>query len=204
MIASVNGTILKKKQDHVIIEVNGIGLYVEIPLSTFYDLPDQGKNVFLRTHLLVREDAIRLFGFLTESELGMFNVLIEITRVGPKLALAILSGMSPGDLHRAALTKDTRMLCTIPGVGKKSADRILFEIGDKIDKIVAISDRTIPPTLDTNDAKATELVLMMINLGYKQRDAERALEEVLQEAADDTPVEDIIRMALKKLARRLK
>ncbi len=202
MIASVNGTILTKKQDHVIVEVNGIGLYIEIPQSTFYDLPDLGQNVFLKTHLLVREDAIRLFGFLTESELGLFRILMEITRVGPKLALAILSGISPADLHRAAIMNDTRILCTIPGIGKKSAERILFEVSGKIDKIIAISDRTIPSSKVSEDARATELISMMINLGYRQRDAERALDEVLQETPGETPVEDIIRLALKKLSRR--
>lgn len=202
MIASVNGTILTKKQDHVIVEVNGIGLYIEIPQSTFYDLPDLGQSVFLKTHLLVREDAIRLFGFLTESELGLFRILMEITRVGPKLALAILSGISPADLHRAAIMNDTRILCTIPGIGKKSAERILFEVSGKIDKIIAISDRTIPSSKVSEDARATELISMMINLGYRQRDAERALDEVLQETPGETPVEDIIRLALKKLSRR--
>ena len=202
MIASVNGTILTKKQDHVIVEVNGIGLYIEIPQSTFYDLPDLGQNVFLKTHRLVREDAIRLFGFLTESELGLFRILMEITRVGPKLALAILSGISPADLHRAAIMNDTRILCTIPGIGKKSAERILFEVSGKIDKIIAISDRTIPSSKVSEDARATELISMMINLGYRQRDAERALDEVLQETPGETPVEDIIRLALKKLSRR--
>lgn len=202
MIASVNGKILAKKPDLLIVDVNGIGLSLEIPLSTFYNLPVEGQTVFLRTHMLVREDAIRLFGFLTESEQGMFKILIEINRVGPKLALAILSGISPSDLHKAAIQKDARMLSAIPGIGKKSADRILFEIGDKIDKIGAIRDRTVVSGSGSTDGKAAEVVAIMVNLGYRQRDAERAVEDILKDSAADMPVDEIIRSALKKLAGR--
>jgi holliday junction DNA helicase RuvA len=202
MIATVNGTLTKKKPDCVVVDVNGIGILMEIPLSTFYSLPEQGKTVFLHTHTLVREDAIRLFGFLSESEMAMFKILIDVNRIGPKLALTILSGVSPSDLHTAVIKKDSAVLSAIPGIGKKSADRILFEIGDKLDKIGAVRDRTETGDSMRLDEKANEIVMIMLNLGYKQKDAERAVELVVSELEEEKPVDEMIRLALKKLAGR--
>ncbi len=202
MIATVYGILATKKADHVVVDVNGIGILMEIPLSTFYALPEQGKTVFLHTHMIVREDAIRLFGFLTDSEMAMFKILIEINRIGPKLALTILSGANPSDLHNAVVKKDSAVLSAIPGIGKKSADRILFEIADKLDKIGAVKDRPGSEGEIRLDEKASEVVMIMVNLGYKQKDAERAVDLVIHESQEDKPVDELIRLALKKLAGR--
>lgn len=202
MIASVQGILLKKTPGMVMVSISGLGLALEIPLGTYAGLPDTGQEVFLLTHMLVREDAIRLFGFQTEAELGLFKILLEINRIGPKLALAILSGISPSDLRKAALQQDTRLLASIPGIGKKSAERILFEITDKLDKLGALKDSGHPPGTPQIQGPMDEVVGVMINLGYRQKDAERVVEELLK--ADDSPqsVDDLIRAALKKLAGR--
>ncbi|MBN1880028.1 Holliday junction branch migration protein RuvA [bacterium] len=202
MIASLHGVLLKKKPDLIVISLSGFGLAVEIPLSTFYNLPEPGDQVFLHTHMLVREDAIRLFGFLTESELGLFKILIDINRIGPKLALAILSGISPSELQRAAIQKDSRPLYSIPGIGKKSADRILFEITDRLDKIGALPDRVGSSGMSGFQTDAAEVIGIMVNLGYKQKDVEKAIEDVLQDSTDPVPIDDLIRMTLKRVSGR--
>ncbi len=202
MIASLQGTLLKKSPETLVVSLSGMGLLLEIPLSTFYALPESGEQVFLHTYLLVREDALRLFGFLTESELGLFKVLIDINRIGPKLALSILSGVSPSELRRAAIQKDSRMLSAIPGIGKKTADRILFEINDRLDKIGALQDRATSVDLAGLQGDAAEVVAIMTNLGYKQIDAEKMVEDVLKESPVQPPVSDLIRAVLKRLSGR--
>ncbi|HPQ39846.1 MAG TPA: Holliday junction branch migration protein RuvA [bacterium] len=199
MIASVKGTLLQKTPESAVVATAGIGIRLFLPLSTFYALPDPGSEVFLHTHMIVREDSMRLFGFLTESELEMFKVLIDVNRIGPKLALTILSGVSPGDLQKAVLNQDHRILVSIPGIGKKSAERILFEIRDKLEQLGRIDAATgVRPA----GSAGSEVVGVLVNLGYRQKDAERAVESVLSHGDSEQSVDDIIRAALKILSGR--
>lgn len=199
MIAAVNGKLLKKSPETAIVSTAGIGVMVHIPLSTFYALPEAGDDVFLHTHLIVREDSMRLFGFLTESELEMFKVLIDVNRIGPKLALSILSGISAGDLQKAVIHQDHRVLVSIPGIGKKSAERILFEIRDKLEQLGRVD--AVAGTRSYGHA-GSEVVGVLVNLGYRQKDAERAVETVVNQDNDKRSVDDMIRAALKVLSGR--
>ena len=202
MIATVKGILLKKEAEEAVIDVNGIGILAYIPLSTFYSLPDAGKNVFLFTHLIVREDSMKLFGFLTESELEMFKVLIEINRIGPKLALSILSSVTAADLQQAVMNQDFRVLTSIPGIGKKSAERILFEIRDNLEKLGRIKVKFQGDKSTPVGKSGAEVVQVLTNLGYKSKEAERAVDQVLAKDGKELSVDEMIRKALKILAGR--
>ncbi|MBN1297311.1 Holliday junction branch migration protein RuvA [bacterium] len=201
MIGSIEGTLIKKSPESILVSTAGIGLIIHIPLSTFYALPEPGHTVFLHIHMLVREDSIRLFGFQTESELDMFKILIDVNRIGPKLALAILSGVTAADLQKAVLTQDQRALTGIPGIGKKSAERILFEIRDKLEQLGQIDPQSHLPATSAGQAGA-EVVGVLVNLGYRQKDAEYAVEQALSTGLQPKNVDDLIRIALKVLSGR--
>ena len=132
MIAYLKGQLIYKSPEHTVVDVNGVGYKVFTPLSTYYSLPKPGESVSLRIHTRVREDELKLFGFLTEEEQTIFEKLITINKVGPKLALGILSGMSPTDLLTAIINNDAARLSAIPGVGKKTAERLALEMKDKL------------------------------------------------------------------------
>lgn len=202
MIATITGVLIKKTPEFSIVDVNGIGMQVLTPLSTFYVLPEAGEKVFLYTHLIVREDLIRLFGFMTEPEMQMFEVLIDVNRIGPKLALSILSGITADDLQKAVLQQDFRVLTSIPGIGKKSAERILFEVRDKLEQLGKISAAQ-PGKMKMNLGQhGSEVVGVLINLGYRQKDAESAVDTVISGHKGSMSVDEMIRKALKFLAGR--
>ena len=194
MISRLRGILLSKQPPQLLLDVNGVGYEIEAPMSTFYQLPPTGDNVVLHTHLVVRDDAHLLYGFYAESERSLFRSLIRINGVGPKLALTILSGVSADEFTRCILDNDAGTLVALPGVGKKTAERLIVELRDKLD-----TDATLP---DAGSASAavqpaaspvSDAVNALIALGYKANEASRMVRAI---DSNDMQTEDIIRAAL--------
>jgi holliday junction DNA helicase RuvA len=193
MIGSVRGRLALKQPPRIVVECSGVGYEIETPMSTFLELPQVGNEIFLYTHLQVREDAHALFGFATEEEKQLFRGLLRISGVGAKMALAILSGMSVADFRRCVLHEDTAMLIKIPGVGRKTAERLIIEMRDRIDQQaampVAAVGRAVRP-----DARS-EAFDALVALGYKPQEVKRLLSQL---DTNDKSAEDIIRFALRQ------
>jgi Holliday junction DNA helicase RuvA len=187
MIGFLRGTLAVKQPPKLVVEVGGVGYEADAPMSTFYRLPQVGSQVTLYTHLLVREDAHALFGFATEAERALFRTLIRVSGIGARLALAILSGLSTEEFERCVQQGDVLRLQRLPGIGKKTAERLIVELRDRLPESVC------PGGLDELDA-AREAQEALIALGYKPQEAQRLLEQVTGKA---TAVEDLIRLALK-------
>jgi Holliday junction DNA helicase RuvA len=200
MIAFLRGRILEKQPNRVLLDVNGVGYEVFVPLSTFYDLGDEGGEIALRIHTHVREDALQLFGFLTLLERQMFERLIAISGIGPKLAIAVLSGLETRDLVTAVQRADVARLTTIPGVGKKTAERIVLELKDRLAQIVVPIASDAKPAASETDRVRGDLLSALQNLGYHRPDAERAADAVLRDAPDRT-LEAALKDALRHLSR---
>jgi Holliday junction DNA helicase RuvA len=205
MIAHLSGTLLSKQATSVIVDVGGVGYEVSIPLSTFYDLEDPGSNVQLRVYTHVREDAIQLYGFKTARERELFLKLISVSGIGPKLGITLLSGMSADEMIASIRTNNLARLTLIPGVGRKTAERLIVELREKVAELssaqleeeLGAKPETAEPTEDTVRADALSALL---NLGYQRSAAEKAIDAALGEGGDIT-VESILRRGLKKLAR---
>ena len=197
MIAHLIGKLIYKSPDHSIVDVNGIGYKIFTPLSTYYVLPKTGESVTLHIHTRVREDELKLFGFLTEEEQSIFEKLITINKVGPKLALGILSGMSPENLLTAIMSNDAARLSAIPGVGKKTAERLTLEMKDKL------SDLTfeLKHQQDTETPKGPyeDALSALVNLGYKKPQAEKSLKSAYNKIGKDSSLEDLIKESLNNL-----
>ena len=199
MIALLKGTVVYRSIDHAVVDVGGVGYRLQIPLSTFYALPDEGPVQF-HVHTHVREDAIQLFGFLTADERDMFILLISVTGIGPKLAVNILSHIPANDLLRALADGDAKRLATLPGIGKKTAERLVLELREKIRKRAL----TIPPPSPASPRKGEtadldDILSALVNLGYKEAQARKALETI--EIRAEAPMEEILKGALKVLVR---
>jgi Holliday junction DNA helicase RuvA len=199
MIASLRGRLLEKHPSRLIIDVNGVGYDVAVPLSTFYAIGETGSDVALRVHTHVREDALQLFGFLTPLELAVFERLIAVSGIGPRLALTVLSGIEPAALVTAVQRGDIARLTAIPGVGKKTAERIGLEMKDRLPKALeALAGAGPAPS--PGDALREDLASALANLGYHRQAVERVLDGVL--AGGETPgFEAALRAALKQLVR---
>ena len=198
MIGFLEGKLRVKSPEYVIIDVNGVGYHVQVPLSTFYDLPDPGRTVMLNIHTHVREDALQLFGFRTVAEKDMFLLLTGVNGVGPRLAMGILSGISPDELREAIVRQDYVRLKNVPGVGKKIADRIVLELRDKI--AGKRSGKTDAPqtSAQTGDT-LPDAFSALLNLGYRSAEAEKALKMARQGLGENPSIEDLLRGALKAL-----
>jgi Holliday junction DNA helicase RuvA len=197
MIALLTGRIALKSPDHIILDVNGVGYRVLIPFSTYYELPEEGGTASLHIHTSVREDAIQLYGFRTRLEKSFFQLLISVTGVGPKLARDILSNIQPGPLAQALGQSDIQKLSTIPGIGKKTAERLILELKDKAGKLdmsslPAVERREIPA-----DDVMEDVVSALLNLGYKEPQVRKAM--VGLDATGGVPVEGLLKQALKIL-----
>jgi holliday junction DNA helicase RuvA len=193
MIARLEGRLVEKSPSRLILDVGGVGYEVLVPLSTFYGLGDAGAAVTLRIHTHVREDAIALFGFATPLELDLFERLIAINGIGPKLALAVLSGIDPGELVRAIRAQDVARLTRIPGVGKKTAERIGLELKDRLPH--AAAGPADSPAVAADDRRA-DLLSALTNLGYKGAIAEKAVDAAVTRAPD-APFEQLLRDILR-------
>lgn len=195
MIALLRGRILEKHPQRVIVDVGGVGYDVQVPLSTFYGVGDAGSDVSLRVHTHVREDAIALFGFATPLELELFERLIAINGVGPRLALAVLSGIEPAELVRAVRLQDVARLTTIPGVGRKTAERIALELKDRLPKGLQVD--VMKPRAPEEELK-DDVISALLNLGYQRAAAEKVIDKA---AADGGSFQDVLKRALRALAK---
>lgn len=200
MIALVRGTLAYRSVDHVIIDVGGVGYRLFIPLSTFYALPENG-DVSLFTHTHVREDALLLYGFLTMEEKELFATLIGISGIGPKLAVNILSHIPATDLKRAIASGDVKRLSSLPGIGKKTAERLVLELKDKVGPVADLSETEIiaRATERTSDDLITDVISALVNLGYKENQARKVLENM--ELPPEVAMEEALKGALKVLVR---
>ncbi len=201
MIAFLRGRILEKQPNRLILDVQGVGYDVAMPLSTFYRLGEAGAEVALHIHTHVREDALALFGFASPLELLIFERLIGISGIGPKVALAVLSGIEPPDLVRAVQASDVARLTSIPGVGKKTAERILLELRDRLPiGVLAPRDEAALASGDEGEDLRRDLLSALGNLGYHRLLAEKAVDAALKRIETPT-VEEALRQALRELAR---
>ncbi|HOW56671.1 MAG TPA: Holliday junction branch migration protein RuvA [Smithellaceae bacterium] len=201
MIALIKGEIAYKGIAHTVIDVNGVGYRVFIPLTTFYELPEAGQPVALYVHTHVKEDAINLFGFYTIEERDLFQLLISVNGVGPKLAMNILSGISVRDLLLAIAESNVGRMTGIPGVGKKIAERLILELKDKIIKKMAAENISSAEKQQKTTEIVTEDVLSaLVNLGYKNNTAKDAVARVLREAETVPAMDQLLKKALKMLA----
>lgn len=191
MIARLTGQLAEKSPPYVLVDVNGVGYEVQVPMSTFYNLPELGAKVCLLTQFIVREDAQLLFGFLTAGERESFRELIKISGVGPRIALALLSGLSSSELAQAVAAQDTARLVKVPGIGKKTAERLLLELKGKLAPALAT-----PGFAAANDAQV-DILQALVALGYSDKEAQAALKQL----PPDVSVSDGIKQALKSLAR---
>ncbi|HOL65741.1 MAG TPA: Holliday junction branch migration protein RuvA [Accumulibacter sp.] len=190
MINRLTGTLLEKNPPQVIVDVRGVGYEVDVPMSTFYNLPANGETITLLTHFVVREDGHFLYGFSSETERRAFRQLLKITGVGPRLALAVLSGMSVDDLAQVVAKQDVGRLTKVPGIGSKTAERLLLELKGKLAEAV-------PTHASTNTDARSDILNALLALGYNDREAGAALKQLPAE----TSIADGIRMALKLLSK---
>ncbi len=191
MIGSLTGVIADKSPPQVLIDVGGVGYELDVPMSSFYNLPALGERCTLLTHFVVREDAQQLFGFLTNEERNTFRLLVRISGVGPRTALAILSGLSVAELASAVSRQEGGRLVKVPGIGKKTAERLLLELKGKLGP-----DLGLPAATAATDAQA-DIVQALVALGYNEREAAQALKAL----PADIGVSDGIKLALKALNR---
>ena len=201
MIASLTGRLAFKAPTYLVLDVHGVGYEVFIPLSTYYGLPNLSESISLSVHTHVREDAIQLFGFLTSQEKDAFVLLTSVSGVGPKLALSVLSALPVSDLVSAIQSGDVEKLTTVPGIGNKSASRLVLELKDKVEKLyLGIASASEPPK-QGEDATFDDALSALVNLGYRPQDAKEALKQVKKSNADSIVLKDMIRESLKELAR---
>lgn len=198
MIGFLRGILVLKKPPSLVIDVNGVGYEVDAPMSTFYGLPEVGGEVLLHTHLAVREDAHNLFGFISETERTLFRTLIKVNGVGAKLALGILSGLSAEEFQRAVEYQDTARLVRLPGVGKKTAERLIIELRDRMPELGTVTlpgagTLPLPEASPVDDATSA-----LIALGFKPQDAGQLVKKVSVEGKSS---EEIIRLALQSMAK---
>ncbi|MBZ0132979.1 MAG: Holliday junction branch migration protein RuvA [Rhodocyclaceae bacterium] len=190
MIGRLTGILVEKNPPQITLDVAGVGYEIDVPMSTFYHLPATGEKATLHTHLAVREDAHQLFGFATEAERTAFRQLLKVAGVGARTALALLSGLSVGELAQAVAAQETGRLTKIPGIGKKTAERLLLELRDRMKGVVAVS----PAAAQT---APNDILNALLALGYNEREAQAALKAL----PTDVSVSDGIRQALKSLSK---
>ncbi len=196
MIAHLSGTLLEKHVQRLVVNVGGVGYDVQVPLSTFYGIGELGSSVSLRVHTHVREDAIQLFGFGTALELALFQRLIAVNGIGPKVALSVLSGIEPNDLARAIRGSDVARLTSIPGVGRKTAERIVVELKDRLPKLDTVE---AGDALEGGDLR-TDVLSALSNLGYHRAAADKAVDAVMRKGEAKT-FDAALREVLKALSR---
>ena len=191
MICRIQGKLLETNPPHILVDVHGVGYEIDVPMSTFYNLPPVGQEVTLLTHFIVREDAQLLYGFLTSEERETFRLLLKVSGIGARTALSILSGMSVADLVNAVALQEAGILTKVPGIGKKTAERLLLELKDKLTGALASG------AVSTVSSTSTDIINALMGLGYSDREA-RA---VVKKLPADISVSDGIRMALQQMVK---
>jgi Holliday junction DNA helicase RuvA len=197
MIAQICGRLAHKSPEEIIIDCNGVGYGVRVPLSTFYELPDIGAEVVLSVHTHVREDALHLYGFATSKEKELFGLLIGVSGVGPRLAINVLSGIATHDLERALQEGDLLSLTRIPGVGRKTAERMLVELKDKVSAPGAGPATGMP----MRDGKVKDALSALVNLGYQKGIAEEAVRDCVRQHGEELSLEELLKESLRLLAK---
>jgi Holliday junction DNA helicase RuvA len=192
LIGRITGTLLEKHPPQLLVDVGGVGYEIDVPMSTFYHLPATGTRVTLHTHLIVREDAHLLYGFASDDERQLFRQLLKISGVGAKMALALLSGMSATELAQAVAAQDAGRLTRVPGIGKKTAERLLLELRDKLPAFAPAVHGAAVAAVSSND-----VLNALLALGYNDREAAAAIKQL----APDLSVSDAIRQALRFLSK---
>ena len=198
MIAHLSGKLLSKQPNQVIVDVNGVGYEVHVPLSTFYELGEVGSPVQLRIYTHVREDTIALFGFKSANEKLMFEQVTSISGIGPKLGITILSGMPVDELVAAIRQSNLARLTSIPGIGKKTAERLVVELRDKLAKTVPTGEQTAAQGVSQPQE---DVISALVNLGYAKPSAEKAVQTVVSTSKTDPAFEELLRTALRQLSR---
>ena len=196
MIGFLRGVLRRKEPPTLLVEVGGIGYELEAPMTTFYELPAVGESVALHTHLVVREDAHLLYGFMRETQRRQFRALLKVNGVGPRVALAVLSGLNESELIRCVINDDVTRLTQVPGIGRKTAERLIVELRDKLANEPAIAP-VVASTAPVERDPLAEAVSALIALGYKPPEASRAVRAV---SAQGLSTEEIIRQALRAMA----
>jgi Holliday junction DNA helicase RuvA len=201
MIARIKGILIYKSVSHVIVDAHGIGYRIFVPLTTFYELPETGQSVSLNIYTHVKEDALHLFGFHTLEDQGIFQMLISVSGIGPRLALNILSGIPAREFIRAVTQGNLSRLVAIPGVGKKTAERMVLELKDKFLKmdpggIVAESSTG----RERDEAMKEDALSALVNLGYKSATANKVIDKVVAESSGDLSLDILLKEALKSLS----
>ena len=199
MIAHIRGRLDFKSPEYAVVDVNGVGYRIFIPLPTYYALPEIGCQVQLHTYTLVREDALQLYGFYSEAQRELFVKLIGVSRIGPRLARNIMSGLPENELKRAIVTRDADRISAVPGVGQKTAQRLVVELQDKI--IIPEAELESASQIPISADMLKDAISALINLGYKPEFARRAVRRAWQESGDSGGLEEIIKQALKHLAK---
>lgn len=197
MISQIRGRLANKAPGEIIIDCNGVGYGIRVPLSTFYELPEVEEEVLLQVYTHVREDALLLYGFLTHKEKELFCLLIGVSGVGPKLAINVLSGISAGDLERALCGGDLLGLTRIPGIGRKTAERMLVELKDK----VTLPGGAAASGLPLKQGVVKDALSALINLGYTRSIAEQAVHDALRQQGHELSLEELLKESLRLLAR---
>ena len=197
MIAQICGRLAHKSPEEIVVDCNGVGYGVRVPLSTFYELPEIGEEVILRVHTHVREDALHLYGFLTGKEKELFGLLIGVSGVGPRLAINVLSGIATHDLERALQEGDLLSLTRIPGVGRKTAERMLLELKDK----VAAPGAGAATGMPMRDGKVKDALSALLNLGYQKGIAEEAVRDCVRQHGEELSLEELLKESLRMLAK---
>ncbi len=197
MIGRLRGVVISKSPPTLVLEVGGVGYEIEAPMSTFYELPPVGQSATLHTHLVVREDAQLLYGFSRESQRRLFRALLKVNGVGPRVALAVLSGLSDQEFLRCVANEDIARLTRVPGIGRKTAERLVVELRDKLGNQAKLGDRPDAPSPEVPADPVSEAISALIALGYKSQEANRAVHGV---AGEGLACEEIIRQALKGMA----
>ena len=196
MFANLHGKLIHKSTEYLIIDVGGVGYQVHAPLSTYYELGEEGSTVSLRIHTVVREDSITLYGFLTEDEKKIFTHIIQVSGIGPKTGIGLLSGLSAGEFVDAVVRGDAARISGVPGIGKKTAERIILELRDKVKKLTISSDYS--PSEEKTPLQE-DVISALVNLGYQRNRAEKAVSMIMREHAPER-FDDLLRKALKKLS----
>jgi Holliday junction DNA helicase RuvA len=200
MIALLSGILIEKSITQCVVDVRGVGYRVVVPLTTFYELPEIGQPVVIHIHTHVREDAFNLYGFHSMEDRAVFQLMISVSGIGPKLAINILSGIAAGELIRAVTTHDLKRLTGIPGVGKKTAERMILEMKDKAAKFGRESVPVGTVAVKTGDQVKDDTLSALVNLGYKGSTVKEVIDRIVRESKEIPSLDQLLKQALKTLA----
>jgi Holliday junction DNA helicase RuvA len=200
MIAHLQGSLLFKSPEYLVVDVSGLGYQIHVPLTTFYDLPEVGNRVTLHIHTHVREDALQLYGFQSREEKEFFVHLMSVAGIGPRLAVNILSGITPAELKDTVSHGDVARLIAIPGVGRKTAERIMVDLRDRLPALAPGTEVTVPPRLTATEAMMEDALSALLNLGYKKAIAQRALTKAQKQLQGEATLENLLKESLRSLA----